>query len=53
MTYQTKAVILVEISMSNIKVSSFSPESNNELMMEQLDLLEECRKMATIRLADY
>ena len=53
MTYGTEAVIPVEISMSSMRVSSFSLDSNDELMMEQLDLLEKRREMATIRLANY
>ena len=39
--------------MSSMRVLSFSPNSNNELMTEQLDLLEERREMATIWLANY
>ena len=53
MTYGIEAVIPMDISMSSIRVLSFSPDSNNELMTEQLDLLEERREMATIELADY
>ena len=41
MTYGTKAVIPVEINMSSMRVSDFSPANNDELMKEQLDLLEE------------
>ena len=41
MTYETKAVIPVEINMSSMRVSDFSPANNDELMKEQLDLLEE------------
>ena len=36
-----------------MRVSDFSPTANNELMTKQLDLLEEHREMATIRLANY
>ena len=39
--------------MSSIRVSGFSPDSNNKLITKQLDLLEERREMATIRLVDY
>ena len=46
MTYGTEAVIPVEISMSSMRVSSFSLDSNDELMMEQLDLLEKRQEMA-------
>ena len=53
MTYGTKVVIPVEISMPSMRVSDFSPDSNDELMTKQLDLLEERQELATIRLADY
>ena len=53
MTYGTKVVIPVEISMPSMSVSDFSPDSNDELMTKQLDLLEERQELATIRLADY
>ena len=42
MTYGTEAIIPMEISMPSMRVSNFSPNSNDELMTEQLDLLEEC-----------
>lgn len=38
MTYRIEAVILVEISMSSLRVLDFSLASNEELMMKQLDL---------------
>ena len=53
MTYRVKAVIPVEISMSSMKVASFSPGSNDAQMIENLDFLEERQDMASIRLADY
>ena len=40
MTYGIEVVILVEISMSSMRVSDFSLASNEESMIEQLDLLE-------------
>ena len=43
----------MEISLSSMRVSDFSPSINNELMMRQLDLLEEHREMETIWLANY
>ena len=39
MSYGTKVVIPVEISMSSIRASDFSPDSNEGMMAEQLDLL--------------
>ena len=43
----------MEISLSIIRVSDFSPTANDELMTKQLDLLEEHREMATIWLVNY
>ena len=42
----------MEISLSIMRVSEFSPTANDELMMKQMDLLEEHQEMATIRLAN-
>ena len=53
MTYRAEAVILVEISMTSMRVASFSPSSNDVQMIENLDFLEERWDMASIRLADY
>ena len=53
MTYGIEEVIPMEIRMSSMRVLYFSPASNDELVMEQLDLLGQRRKMATIWLADY
>ena len=39
--------------MPSMRVSDFSPDSNDELMTKQLDLLEERQELATIRLANY
>ena len=39
--------------MLSMRVLDFSLASNEELMTEQLDLLEERQEMATIRLVDY
>jgi len=52
MTYRVEAVIPVEINMSSMKVSSFSPGSNDAQMIENLDFLEERQDMASIWLAD-
>lgn len=46
-------VIPVEISLSNIRTSDFSPNTNEDLMVKQLALLEEHREATTIRLENY
>lgn len=53
MTYGAEAVILVEISLSSMRVANFSLSSNDVQMAKKLDLLEERRDMASIRLANY
>ena len=53
MTYRAEAVIPVKISMTSMRVASFSPSSNDAQMIENLDFLEERWDMASIRLADY
>lgn len=34
MTFETKAVILVEVGLTNMRVSNFSPNNNNAFMTE-------------------
>lgn len=53
MTYRIEAMIPMEIGLSSMKVSNFSLENNDASMAEQLDLLEERREMALVRLVDY
>ena len=53
MTYRIEAMIPTEIGLSSMKVSNFSLENNDASMAEQLDLLEERREMALVRLVDY
>ena len=53
LTYGAKAVIPAKISLCSARVSGFSSAGNEELMVKQLDSLEECWEVATIRLANY
>ena len=53
LTYGAEAVILTEVSLCSARVVGFDPIQNEDLMMEHLDWLEECREVATIRLAEY
>ena len=48
-----EAVISAEINLCSARVTGFAPAQNNELIVKHLDLLEECPKVATIRLAEY
>jgi len=53
LTYGAEAVIPVKVNLCSTRVAGFDPIQNNELMVERLDWLEECREAATIRLAEY
>lgn len=53
MAYKTKVVIPMGIGLSSMGVSNFSPDNDDDHMAKQLDLLEERREMALIRLVDY
>ena len=53
MTYGAEAVIPLEMGFPTLKTSSFSPNSNNELLERSLDLIEERRESAMVQLAYY
>ena len=53
MTYGAEAVIPLEANFPMLRTSSFTPSSNDELLGESLDLVEERRERATIHLAYY
>ena len=53
MTYRAKAVIPVETGFLTLKTSSFSPNSNDNLLERGLDLIEERRENAMVQLAYY
>ena len=53
MKYGAEAFILVEKSLSRMKVTGFSANSNDIRMAKILDPLEERQGMKSIRLANY
>ena len=53
MTYGAKAVIPLEANFPTLRTSSFTPSSNDDLLGESLDLVEERRERAMIHLAYY
>ena len=53
MTYGAEVVISLEANFPTLRTSSFTPSSNDELLGESLDLVEERRERATIHLAYY
>ena len=53
MTYDTKAVIPIEINLLSSRVACFAKGRNDESMIGNLDALEERRDMVALRLANY
>ena len=53
LTYGAEAVILAEVNMCSARIDGFDPLQNELMMVERLDLLEEYRESAVIRLAEY
>ena len=53
MTYGAETVIPIETGFPTLKTSLFSPSSNNELLENSLDLIEERRESAMVQLAYY
>ncbi|XP_075649629.1 uncharacterized protein LOC142620082 [Castanea sativa] len=53
LTYGAEAVIPVEVNLCSARVAGFASNENEELMAKELNLLEEHRDVATIRLAEY
>ena len=53
LSYGVEAVIPVEVNLCSARVNRFVPSQNDRLLVECLDLLEEYKETATIRLAEY
>ena len=53
MTYGAKAVIPLETSFPTLRMSTFTPSNNDELLGKSLDLIEERREKAMIQLTYY
>ena len=53
MTYGVKAVIPLEANFPMLRTNSFTPNGNDELLGENLDLVKEKREKAMIQLAYY
>ena len=53
MTYGAEAVIPLKANFPTLRTSSFTPSSNDDLLEESLDLVEERKERAIIHLAYY
>ena len=53
MTYRAEAVIPLENGFPTMRTSTFTWDGNDELLKKNLDLVEERRENAMVRLAYY
>ena len=53
MTYGAEAVIPLEVNFPMLRTNSFTPDSNDELLGKNLDLIDDQREKAMIQLAYY
>ena len=53
MTYEAEAVIHLETGFPTLRMSSFPPSNNDELLGKSLDLIEERRENAMVQLTYY
>ena len=53
MTYGAEAVIPLETRFLTLRMSSFTPSNNNELLGKSLDVIEERRENAIVQLVYY
>ena len=48
MTYGAETIILLETGFPTLRISSFNPSSNNELLEKSLDFIEERKESAKV-----
>jgi len=53
MTYGVEVVIPLESEFSTLRTDQFSVEENNRLLSDNLDMVEERRKVAVVKMAHY
>lgn len=53
LAFKVKAVVLVEIGLPSYQTAHFTPNMNDESLRSELDLLEEKREIANLRVATY
>ena len=53
MTYGSEDMIPLETRFQTLRRSLFDPDSNDQLLQESLDLIDERREVAMVQLAHY
>ena len=53
MTYRAEVVIPLELGFPTMRTGQFNVEENNRLLLDSLDVAEERRKVATVKMTYY
>ena len=53
MTYKAEVVIPLELGFLTLRTDQFNVEENNRLLLDSLDVAEERRKVATVKMTYY
>ena len=53
MTYGSEAIIPLESGFPTLRIDQFNVEENHHLLLDSLDLVEERREVATVKMAYY
>ena len=53
MTYRLEAVIPLESGFPTLRTNQFNVEENNHLLLDSLDVAEEKREVATVKMTYY
>ena len=53
LTYRVEAMIPLEIGLPTLRIEEFDLKNNEHTLAKDLDLTQECRDLAMIRLASY
>ena len=53
MTYGVKVVIPLKLGFPTLRTNQFNVEENNRLLLDSLDVVEERREMATVKMTYY
>ena len=53
MTYGAEVVIPLELGFPTLRTDQFNTEENNRLLLDNLDVAEEMREVAIVKIAHY
>ena len=53
MTYGSEVVIPLDVGFSNLRTDQFNMEENDHLLLASLELIDERREVAMVKMAHY